>query len=360
MADRTAIEWTDATWNPIRGCSRVSAGCLNCYAERVAVRFCGAGQPYEGLIHPTTGSWNGRIRLVPEVLGQPWCWVRPRRIFVNSMSDLFHESIPFEFIATVFFIMSITTRHTYQVLTKRPDRMLEFFDWVRAGNSVFPADRITDIALDTPAIKALGWTPVSTHRGGYDNCGPGWPYENVWLGVSIEDQASADERIPILMHCPAAVRWISAEPLLGRVDLCDHFGMWWNSTMQCWEGTGSEINRHHDGRPRIGWLVAGGESGHGARPMHPVWARSLRDQCAGAGVPFLFKQWGEWAPAQVGAGGDLGGDLRRGTVRHLHAPGNPEGHFRAGDAYVRRVGKKVAGRLLDGVEHNGYPEVCHG
>jgi protein gp37 len=287
--------------------------------------------PYEGLIHTSTKGWNGKVQLVPEVLGQPWHWVKPRRIFVNSMSDLFHESVPFEYIAAVFWVMSHTTRHTYQVLTKRPARMLEFFRWVadyEDGN--FQDDRIGDVASNNFAIQALGWTPAHGGRGGYDNCGPGWPYKNVWLGVSVENQETADERIPLLLQCPAAVRWLSCEPLLGHVDLCEMFGMWWNQRLASWEVTES--------RP-IDWVVAGGESGPAARPMHPDWARSLRDQCASAGVPFFFKQWGEWAPAE-----DIASELQE----HYDVLGRTDGKS-------VRIGKKAAGRLLDGVEHNAYP-----
>lgn len=358
MADHSAIEWTDATWNPLRGCSRVSSGCQHCYAERVAARFSGPGMPYEGLIHPSTGGWNGKVQLVPEVLGQPWHWVKPRRIFVNSMSDLFHESVPFEYVAAVFWVMSVTTRHTYQVLTKRPERMLEFFQWLLKRQDVdfYPvthdkagywmANEVCDIGHENPAIKALGWTPSTSTRGGYDNCGPGWPYHNVWLGVSVENQETADERIPLLLQCPAAVRWLSCEPMLGPVDLwpsaflpCPRSeGMIMDPTTGAYEcckecdftGVGDE--------PGIDWIVAGGESGTGARPMHPDWARSLRDQCASAGVPFFFKQHGEWVSVSEVAG----------PGEHFHFPDG---------ATVRRAGKRIAGRLLDGVEHNAYPEV---
>ncbi|MGC1550754.1 MAG: phage Gp37/Gp68 family protein [Rhodanobacter sp.] len=346
MSDHSAIEWTDATWNPLRGCSRVSAGCQHCYAETVAARFSGTGMPYEGLIHPATKGWNGTVRLIPEALGQPWRWVKPRRIFVNSMSDLFHESVPFEYIAAVFFVMSVTTRHTYQVLTKRPERMLEFFKWVKDyDEGSFEDERISDVAMDMPAIKALGWNPCRGGRGGYDNCGPAWPYENVWLGVSVENQATAAERIPLLLQCPAAVRWLSCEPLLSHIDLFEHLGVWWNQAMGCFEGTSSSINASpFKGEQRISWVVAGGESGSGARPMHPDWARSLRDQCTAASVPFFFKQWGEWVP-------DAREYLLPLTLSdHTHCW---SGH--GVESYMHKVGKKCAGRKLDGVEHNTYP-----
>lgn len=371
MADHTKIEWTDATWNPVRGCSRVSDGCRHCYAERVAARFCGTGQPYEGLIHPSTGGWNGTVKLVPEALQIPWRWTRPRRIFVNSMSDLFHEDVPFEFIAAVFYIMGHTTRHTYQVLTKRPARMLAFFEWLatrdkvdfidlimdldeRDGRGRFSSDvtkyvmmhALSEAAYTVDALKALGWEPSRGGRGGYDNCGPSWPYENVWLGVSVEDQAAADERIPLLLRCPAAVRWISAEPLLGLVDLDTFF---WERLPPDelsddgpigLEGTEPQLTVPRR-LPGIDWLVAGGESGPSARPANPQWFRDLRDQCAAAGVPFLFKQWGDWVSvSEVAGAGD----------HHTF----PDGRT------VRRTGKKAAGRTLDGRLHDEYPVVRRG
>lgn len=380
MADRTGIEWTDATWNPVRGCSRVSAGCQHCYAERVAARFSGPGQPYEGLIHPSTDGWNGKVRLVPEALQIPWRWSRPRRIFVNSMSDLFHPEVPFEFIAAVFWIMSVTTRHTYQILTKRPERALEFFKWLAVygdedarkhgefmmntsrfiGRDPFTdlewqmGDAIYDAAHQHPAVKELLWVPATDRSGGYDNCGPAWPLVNVWLGVSVEDQAAADERIPLLLQCPAAVRWISAEPLLGPVNLRHLRGNPGPPALP--EHT--VFNAIHPTAPwKLDWVVAGGESGPGARPMHPDWARSLRDQCAAAGVPFMFKQWGEWAP-EFGDDGLPASEGRRGS-HGAALEGSTWAIFDRGERHgdVFRVGKKAAGRELDGVLHDGYPEV---
>lgn len=352
MADKTGIEWTDATWNPIRGCSLVSEGCRNCYAMHVAHRFSGAGQPYEGLITSTSQGpkWNGQVKLVPEVLQQPINWARPRRIFVNSMSDLFHEAIPFEYIASVFAVMEVTTRHTYQVLTKRPQRMLEFFKWVEEFESLWPGDRFHE---HWPAH--IPWKASRNGRGGYDNCGPAYPPRNVWIGVSIEDQKTADERIPLLLQTPAAVRWISAEPLLGPISF---EGMWVPHHNPAW---------HENMLERVDWMVVGGESGNNARPMHPNWLRDLRDQCAEIGVPFFFKQWGEY--------GDLtkeppGSDLRKAATEALVftsdgqvlGAGNRHGGMvetdweEKGGAWMGKVGKKAAGDLLDGVEHHAYPE----
>lgn len=347
MADRSAIEWTEATWNPLRGCSRVSAGCQHCYAERVAARFCSRGQPYEGLIHPVTRGWNGTVRLVPEMLDQPLRWKRPRRIFVNSMSDLFHESVSDSIIAAIFAVMACAPQHTFQVLTKRPARARQWFATMMASNQA---------AKMHESLKgAMGY-----HHPRRPAVNPGpWPLPNVWLGVSVENQAAADERLPPLLQCPAAVRWLSCEPLLGRVDLCESLGMWWNTTMQCFEGIGAEFNRHRDGGRRIGWVVAGGESGAGARPMHPDWVRALRNQCAAADVPFFFKQWGEWEVASA-ANGYTGSVMpetgKRFTWLGLDGRTANPSSLGLPDAYaMARGGMKKTGRLLDGIEHNAYP-----
>lgn len=345
MADRSAIEWTEATWNPLRGCSRVSAGCQHCYAERVAARFSGPGMPYEGLIHPSTRGWNGTVRLVPEVLDQPLRWKRPRRIFVNSMSDLFHESVSDATIAAVFGVMAAAPQHTFQVLTKRPERALRWF----AGMADHPREKLHECVKG-----ALGY---------HHPCRPAinagaWPLPNVWLGVSVEDQAAADERIPLLLQCPAAVRWLSCEPLLGRVDLRSHL------KSRATPGPDHQFGDRLGHAGRLHWIVAGGESGPGARPMHPDWARSLRDQCAAAGVPFFFKQWGEWAPSNQAAAGlddcyersSSGGWVETDGRHTAGETAQPAG---AGSAHTFKLGKRLAGRQLDGAEHNAYPEVAH-
>ena len=262
MADGTGIEWTDATWNPVRGCSRVSQGCVNCYAERVAHRFSGPGQPYAGLTNEH-GRWNGTVRVVRDALDQPRRWRKPRRIFVNSMSDLFHESLPYDVILAIFTVMASPDcrRHTLQVLTKRPERAAEL-------------------------ASRLPWAP------------------NIWLGTSVENQAAADERIPHLLRVPARVRFLSCEPLIGPVDLSAWFGgepVCCGRPVEDTDGPACCGCPEPSG-PDIHWVIAGGESGPRARPMHPEWARGLRDQCVAAGVPYFFKQWGEWAhdPLDVG------------------------------------------------------------
>lgn len=331
MADKTPIEWTDATWNPVRGCSLVSAGCTNCYAMCQAHRQSGKGKAYEGLTRKTGHGpvWTGEIRLVPELLDLPLRWKTPRRIFVNSMSDLFHEKVPDGFIGKVFAAMGACEDqqrgHVFQILTKRPERMLAW-------------------------VSEYGYGSWNSRR----MAGERWPASNVWLGVSVEDQKTADERIPPLLQTPAAVRWISAEPLLGPIVLRRSFDAWVNS----WPpGT------HAADLPRLKsylhWLVVGGESGPKARPLHPDWARSLRDQCQAAGVKFFFKQWGEWSPERP----QNFCRLSRRAYSHEsfcwagdrtpYKSNEPDGYLNSVTVY--RVGKKAAGAMLDGREWHQYP-----
>lgn len=355
MADQRkgGIAWTDQTWNPIRGCTRVSAGCENCYAEAMAARFCGAGQPYEGTINPETKRWNSMVRLVPEKLEEPLHWTRPRRIFVNSMSDLFHPSVPDEYIDKVFAVMALCPQHTFQVLTKRPDRMLAY---------------MTDGGRPRRIGGNTGWMNDS-------GIVSPWPLTNVWLGVTVENQEAADERIPLLLKTPAAVRWVSCEPLVGPVSFRWMAGIFPEPyTAQNPSGK----TNHLEALRRIDWVVSGGESGPHARPMHPDWARSLRDQCVDAGVPFMFKQWGEFETAYHKMGGDsvfrqfssfeqwvnkastwvnggvcldtAGNELKIGAD-FMRA--RDEGKFPV--TIMHRVGTKAAGRLLDGVLHDEYP-----
>ena len=286
MGAKTGIEWTDSTWNPFIGCSRVSEGCRHCYAERMAGRFSNnpkAATVYSGTTKTVNGLqvWAGKINRAPEgTLLKPLSWKKPRRIFVNSMSDLFHENVPDEWIDRVFAVMALCQQHTFQVLTKRPERMLKYLreiqdddkDMQRLVNAAYEIDP-TGIGQSTEL-----WS---------------WPLPNVWLGVSCENQATADERIPLLIKTPTAVRFISAEPLLGAVDLrvLQHRREFEVNALTGDHG----VTRPLAGRSelKLDWVIVGGESGPGARPMHPDWARSLRDQCTAAGVPFFFKQWGD-------------------------------------------------------------------
>jgi protein gp37 len=314
MGDKTGIEWTDATWNPVTGCTKVSQGCKHCYAERVFPRA------YKWQMVVSRGVTKPRqftdIALHPERLNQPIRWARPRRIFVNSMSDLFHEDIPDSFVVDVFAVMALAPRHTFQVLTKRPERMLAWMTANAHGDSIMGR-----------AWQMLGHLPKYAHEG---IMGRQWPLQNVWLGVSCEDQATADERIPLLLQTPAAVRWISAEPLLGPVSLGAYL-------------PGTRIADFNI-PPPLQWVVVGGESGPGARPMHPQWARDIRDRCAAAGVPFLFKQWGEWSP-----------QLRSYAHDAMTFPTTMKYHDWATGDRSEWIGKKAAGRELDGRTWDGYP-----
>jgi len=277
---KTSIEWTDTTWNPVRGCSRVSEGCRNCYAERSAIRQKNGG--YSGFVTTLNGhpAWTGRVELITSKLDEPLHWRAPRRIFVNSMSDLFHEALPAEDIAEVFRVMHRANWHTYQILTKRAQRLAELIPRILATFGVMP---------------------------------------NVWIGVSVENQKTAEDRWAYLKLL-ADAGWntfFSYEPALGP--LYPHFAL----------STG------------LKWLIAGGESGPGARAAHPRWFREVRDQCVAAGVPFLFKQWGAWAPLMTTAGEC---ELPFGDY-------NPKTGF----GFVLE-GKKAAGRMLDGREWDEFPK----
>lgn len=258
MAANSKIEWTTDTWNPIRGCSRVSDECTRCYAEGVAHRFSGPGQPYDGLTKVVNGvpTWNGKIMLVPDILDQPLRWKRPRLIFVNSMSDLFHEGIPFEYVDRVFAVMALAPQHTFQVLTKRADRMLEYMTQAGIGRVGYIEGRAKQMARERGQPIQTGKTLT-------------WPLPNVWLGVSAGHQKGAEERIPLLKRTPAAVRFVSYEPALGEVK--------WGPLL---------ADRS------IGWVIVGGESGPGARPFDIAWAQRTVKACANAGVPCFVKQLG--------------------------------------------------------------------
>lgn len=257
MASPTAIEWTETTWNPVTGCDRVSEGCDHCYALTLAKRLKAMSNVrYQRDGDPRTSGPGFGVTIHPDKLIEPIGWRSPYTVFVNSMSDLFHPKVTTEFIAEVFAVMASTPRHTYQVLTKRPARMASL-----ARSSAFE-------------------DAVLAGAGSYGGQSPRWPLPNVWLGVSVENQARADERIPRLLATRAFVRFLSCEPLLGAIDLR------------------SSIEHARDGG--IEWVIVGGESGPGARPMDPEWARSIRDQCQAAGVAFFMKQWGGRTPKAGG------------------------------------------------------------
>lgn len=314
MSDKTGIEWTDATWNPVTGCTKVSPGCDHCYALTLAERF--RGTPGHYFEH------GFDVQLRPAKLDQPLRWKKPRRIFVNSMSDLFHRDVDDTYIAQVFAVMALAPQHTFQVLTKRHGRM----------RSLLSGD------LYDLMVRELG-----DPRWGWDEAPVTWPLPNVWLGVSVEDQQRADLRVPALLGTPAAVRFLSCEPLLGPIDLAAAAPC--GSPRACAEG-----GRCGGGLLGLGWVIAGGESGRGARPMRPDWVRSLRDQCTTAGVPFLFKQWGGWIGASI-----IDPAAERVTVDGT-VVGRPLDAASVGGVAMKRVGKKAAGRELDGRTWDEFPQ----
>lgn len=258
----TNIEWTDVVWNPVTGCDKVSEGCRNCYAETIAHRFWGE--------RPFT-----EVRCHPERLDAPLHWKKPRRVFVNSMSDLFHKDVSDEFIDKVLAMMALTPQHRYQVLTKRPERMLSFL-------------RDSGYRAEMTGIEAEFTSGLDRFEEAERQRWP-FPLPNVWLGVSIEDQETADERIPILLQTPAAVRWVSAEPLLGPVD----FTEWLYSC------DGDCDRPTHPPLPTLDWVVGGGESGPLARPCQLGWIRAIVQQCQTAGIPVFVKQFGSHPYADV-------------------------------------------------------------
>lgn len=339
---RSGIEWTEETWNPIVGCSIISPGCRHCYAmgeaarlQRINAAARAKGLPavapqYDGTTLAVNGRpvWSGKLALAGDnILMRPLKRKKPTTYFVNSMGDLFHEDAPDEWIDRAFTVMALSPQHTFQVLTKRPDRMREYLTRLDQ-----------EPVSETARRLAKAWP---------DNCRIPieivFPLPNVWLGVSCERQQEANERIPLLLQTPAAVRFISAEPLLGPIDLHEVIPdpLAWN------------LKHGFDG---LDWVICGGESGPGSRPMHPAWARSLRDQCLAAGVPFFFKQWGDWHPRHPSLTGvaehclAVNGAISRGD--ELRGGGGGRERWIAMD----RVGKKRAGRLLDGVTHDAMPE----
>ncbi len=355
MADHTGIEWTDATWNPVVGCSLVSPGCTNCYAMGQAARILrcseGSGRPtlYAGTVETVKGRpvWTGKVALASDAtLTQPLRWTKPRRIFVNSMGDLFHEDVPDEWIDRVFAVMALAPQHTFQILTKRSARMRGYFEKVRHEGGI----------CDSMSVIWQRAVEIATERDLLANYQPQLRVlPNVWLGVSAEDQRRADERIPDLLATPAAIRFVSAEPLLGPIDFRDALIPIGQGAKVAAYGAFGTHPVATSVRAPLDWIIVGGESGPNARPMRPDWARSIREQCAAAGTAFFFKQWGEWSPhtaALEDGDGGIRTSPRGGVNWQAEKPGGAFGVF--------RVGKARAGRLLDGVTHDAMPEVRHG
>lgn len=325
------IEWTDHTFNPWSGCTKVSPGCANCYAETLSKRTGATlGQWGRGAPRKRTGAaywrgpekWNRDAAVDPAAIGQDWERNSRPRVFCASLADWLDDEVPIEWLADLLDLIRRTPHLDWLLLTKRPENWRE---------------RLLAVAsLETgPDVSECGLMVGRWMQG--------TPPANIWIGTSVEDQQRADERIPHLLRIPARVRFLSMEPLLGPVDLYNH--LYHESGGEYWpDGTLPADAVHYayrDGEPLyrrgIHWVIVGGESGPGARPMHPDWARSLRDQCQEAGVPFFFKQWGEWCQGYHEAA-----DKRR-----IMGPGVIMGRF----------GKKSAGRLLDGREWSEFPEV---
>ncbi len=335
----TKIEWTDETWNPVTGCTVKSDGCKNCYAMTLAGTRLKNHPSRAGLTRQNADGkhiWTGEVRFNEAWLTQPLKWKKPRMIFVCAHGDLFHKAVPFSWIDDIISIIDRCPQHTFQILTKRPERMQEYF--------LSLPQRQSDLACNSSA----DWIKL--------------PLPNLWLGTSVEDQASADDRIPDLLATPAAVRWLSMEPLLGPIDLLRiaypsieyetgiHYldvlrGGYWAAKQlgifgrpaQPDEAQGTFTN--HSDLEKLDWIVLGGESGTDARPMHPEWARQIRDQCEAAGVPFFFKQWGEWLPC-------------------IAMPPKARGWRIVEGVGLANVGKKKAGRQLDGRTHDSFPQVA--
>lgn len=282
--NKTSIEWTDYTWNPVTGCSKISQGCKHCYADTMNTRF-GKGKKFTDVIcHEDR--LDEPLKMRSRVHG--------KKVFVCDVSDLFHEDVPFVFISSVFSVMQLCYHTTFQVLTKRPDRAAEFYKLY------------------------------------FETCGITDSIPNIWIGTSVEDQKAADERLPFLVQIPAAVRFISCEPLIESVDLAD-------------------LHRYGKIAPfydrKIHWVIAGGESGNrkSVRPMHPQWVRLIRDQCDRFNIPFFFKQWGDFLP--------IGQDqwVSENEFFDFTIYNHKE--------FYHKLGKSKAGNYLDGKQHLNFPMV---
>ena len=299
---KSKIEWTQHTWNPVAGCTKISAGCQNCYAENMAKRFGGE----DGF----------KLTLHPEKLDIPLNRKKPTTYFVCSMSDLFHDDVPFEYIDHIWAIMALTPYHTYQVLTKRPQRMYDYFE-----------RHFTRHKIGAIAAKYTKHFHPDGHGCDPDICNGVFPLKNVWLGVTAENQKEANHRIPILLSTPAALRFVSIEPMLEQIDLEDiRDPKKFPSLLRKDVLRGKDIHEDDDDVwtpiEKIDWVICGGESGQRARSLNPLWVKNLQEQCSQAKVPFFFKQWGE---------------------------------FTCKDGEMIRVGKKEAGHLIDGKEYHEMP-----
>lgn len=326
----TKIEWTNTTWNPIRGCSRVSPGCMNCYAERQAIRQAAPGKPYHGLVQITNGhpQWTGVVHFDEKRLLEPLSWRMPRRVFVNSMSDLYHQNVTDEQRDLIYAVMALTPQHEYQILTKRHAEAWDYFFLKNSQYRLFHIWEAIDKIFPTRTEHSIA-TKERLFEGG--------PIPNIIHGFSAENQEYFDKRWDAIGKLGALGfrTMVSCEPLLGPINM---------------------------GEGRIpDWVIAGGESGPGARPAHPDWFRSLRDQCQKAGKAFFFKQWGAWVKYIDRDKEDP--DWRQNYTRINRSDSfrilNLEGGcgFHGERVHVmQRVGKKAAGAVLDGETWKQYPK----
>lgn len=405
----TTIEWTDYSHNPIgarlrpgvpkgekvRGighyCEKISPGCANCYASQFQPRFgmppFPGARPQLSVVHyPDAVPVSDKVEvfLDYDALEEMLHWRRPRRVFLCDMTDLFGGWVPFDWIDRVFAHMALTPHVTYQILTKRPDRMAEYF------NAEIPlstrAEMVADFHPRKLNGKAFTWGETNPNDRRVDpyerRKWPGWPLRNVWLGTSVENQKFADLRVPELVKCPAAVHFLSVEPLLGPIDLGRSLAL--ANYAQAIRHTVLGEDLHS-----LDWAIVGGESGPGARPMHPAWVRTIRDQCMALSVPFFFKQWGAWLPInqiensdrlyesiRKAKPGEFQGDTDEVHGKRCKVPtkivrhdgkvfdAGQEGAFQGVDGHpsmqVFKLGKKRAGRLLDGREWNEMPRAREG
>lgn len=354
MAGDTNIEWARKVLNAVVGCTVLSPGCTNCYAMKMAWRVqamaAGRGQTssYDGLTQQTKAGavWNGEVRLVEKALLEPYRWRRPERVFVDSMGDLFHPSVPDRWIDLHYALFALTPRHTYMPLTKRPERRLAY---LADPNRLL---RMAELVVDHPTgrrrLVDLIDLVVFTE-----------PLPNVWEGISVEDQDRLNERAEDFARTPAALHWISAEPLLGELDFCN-IQLPGRRNLDLLAGVITRDGVGLDFVRPAGLVIVGGESGPKARPMHPDWARMARDACAAAGVPFFFKQVGAWRTVEVIEGDTAG-------FRYMAADGLADDALRAREDaagshdrtawYFANVGKTAAGRTLDGALHDAMPGV---
>ena len=327
------IEWTNETWNPVIGCSKISEGCENCYAEKMAFRLAHMEWSndyrklnYCNVICPDTKKWTGKTQFVKEAITKPLEWKKPRKIFVCSMGDLFHETISFESIDMLMAIITCSPQHTFQILTKRPERMLEYFTQDKRKLIEGWEDASYEIGISDKNGEPDGAACYIYNRSQDE-----WPLKNIWLGVTCENQQRTNERLPVLLKIPAAKKFISCEPLLGDIDFYKFSSSLPSDKNHPWRNEAILFG--------IDWLIVGGETGTNASPMHPDWARNLKYQCIPAKVPFFFKGWGEYAPHMA----YLNKSIK--TVCHNTIEYN-----------MCKVGKTKSGSLLDGVEYNEMPK----